>query len=83
MQRRHSNILTSRLEEVLHRGVTHILWEEIYTWYDAERIAIGTWRDIVERWEEVSDEKKHGALRKIEGAGGIFLVREKSLQALI
>lgn len=89
MNKFHANTLTGRLEEVVDRGVAHILWGELYRWYGAERIAIGTWRDLSERWTEVigaedaDDNEEYGPLRKIEGAGGIFLIAQRQAKPLL
>lgn len=81
MQKRHDNLLTARLEIIVHAGVAHVLWGELYTWYDVEKIAARTYRDLNQRWEEIT-EGSEGRLMKIEGSGGIFLTSEKKVQPL-
>jgi hypothetical protein len=84
MNKTHASWMTVRLEEVVDRGVAHILWGELYRWYDTPRITINVWRDIVERWEEVADDEnrkdneKLGELRYIEGGGGIHLIAKNT-----
>jgi hypothetical protein len=85
----HANRLTARLEKVVDRGMTHILWSELYRWYEAQRITVNVWRDIAERWEDVADDgnrqdgAKLGGLSSIEGAGGVFLVATNKVEAIV
>lgn len=72
MQKNHDNLLTARLEQAQHAGVAHVLWNELYTWYDVQKIAARTYRDLSNRWDELTD-GDDGKLMKVEGAGGIFL----------
>ena len=81
MQKRHDDILSARLEQVVHAGVAHILWNELYTWYETQKIAARTWRDLSQRWDEIS-EGDEGRLMKVEGSGGIFLISEESIAAI-
>ena len=82
MDRRHDDILTTRLEAILNTGITFIAWSEIYRWYDVQKIAAGTWRDIRSRWQEIS-RGKYGLLKQIDlpNAGGIYLIADKHLKA--
>jgi len=73
MQRHHSDILTSRLETVMDEGCAHVLFSELYRWYGMRKLAARTWRDLEERWQEISDGES-GSLHKIKGAGGLFLL---------
>lgn len=81
MQKRHDEILTSRLEEVLNAGVAHILWDELYRWYEAKKLAINTYRDLLSRWQELTDGKM-GDLKYVEGRGGIFLLAETNIDSI-
>jgi len=71
----HQNILTARLEDAYLNGCSHISFSELYHWYDVQKIAAGTWRDLQNRWEEIT-EGEHGRLMKIEGRGGIYIFGE-------
>jgi hypothetical protein len=73
MERRHDEILTARLEDVLLNGCAHITWDELYHWYGVQKIAAGTMRDLKTRWEEVTKGRKTGSLKMVEGRGGMFL----------
>lgn len=85
MEKRHQDALTLRLEEVMNKGVTHVLDAELYLWYGVQRMAVRTWRDINTRWAELTEgnEEYYGKLMKIEGAGGKFLVAGNSVVPLI
>lgn len=54
MEKRHDDLLTSRLEEIYTKGVTYISWNELYLWYDVQAIAARTYRDLVNRWDDLS-----------------------------
>jgi len=82
MLKRHDNLLTSRLESVLTAGCVHILWDELYLWYEAQRITIATHRDIEARWQELTD-NRFGHLMKIDGRGGLFLTASKNTRPLV
>ncbi len=82
MIKRHDNTLTSRLENIAVAGCAHILWAELYLWYDAQRITIAIYRDLEARWQEISGGNQ-GALMKAEGSGGIFLVAEKNTSLVV
>jgi len=81
MLKRHAETLRNRLERVLDAGCAHILWSELYRWYEVKKIAAGTYRDISERWQEVS-ESEQGDLKTVEGQGGIYLFAEKAIKTL-
>jgi hypothetical protein len=73
MERRHDELLTARLEDAMLNGCSHITWNELYQWYDVQKIAAGTMRDLKRRWEEVTEGRKAGQLKMVEGRGGIFV----------
>ena len=75
------NTLTDRLERILDAGCVHILWNELYRWYEVKKIAAGTYRDLTQRWQEVS-EGKYGHLQMVEAGGGIYLFASKALEPL-
>lgn len=82
MEKRHDDIINARLETVLTAGVAHVLWSELYLWYDVQKIAARTVRDLIERWEELS-RGEHGRLMQISGSGGIFLVAERNINPVV
>jgi len=79
MEKRHQDLLTTRLEDAAKNGCSHVTWNELYHWYGVQRLAAGTWRDIVNRWAEIT-EGNFGGLMVVEGRGGYFLLGEKALQ---
>ena len=50
MEKRHNDTLTDRFEHILNAGCVHILWSELYRWYEVKKIAAGTYRDLTQRW---------------------------------
>ena len=72
MEKRHQDSLTNRLEDAWLNGVSHVTWEELYLWYDTQKIAARTYRDLQNRWWDLTD-GKGASLTKIEGRGGIFV----------
>lgn len=56
MQKRHDDILTSRLEEIYTNGAAYISWNELYLWYGVQAIAARTYRDLSTRWDDISTE---------------------------
>lgn len=81
MDRRHDNTLTDRLEDAYLNGCSHITWAELYHWYGVKKIAAGTWRDLTQRWEELT-EGEAGQLMRIRGRDGIFVFGEKNAKAI-
>lgn len=55
MLTRHSNELNIRLERAMDIGCAEITSYELLRWYSQERVTVGIWRDIAERWEELQD----------------------------
>jgi hypothetical protein len=76
MEKRHQDSLTNRLEDALLNGCSHISWAELYQWYDVQKIAARTYRDLEVRWQDLT-EGNAGRLMKIEGRGGIYIYGEK------
>jgi hypothetical protein len=58
MLKRHEDQLWARLDELYANGTTYISWNELYHWYNVQRIAKGPWRDIMARWERLLEEKE-------------------------
>jgi hypothetical protein len=57
MQKRHDDELTNRLEKILTDGCTYVSWNELYLWYGVQKLAVGTYRDLAMRWDEISQGK--------------------------
>lgn len=77
MDKRHQDSLTSRLEDAYCNGCSHISWSELYHWYDVQKIAARTYRDLENRWQALTDGQR-GRLMKVEGRGGIFVFGDSS-----
>jgi len=77
MDKRHQDSLTNRLEDAFLNGCSHITWTELYQWYDVQKIAARTYRDLETRWQDITDDGV-GRLMKVEGRGGIFVFGENS-----
>jgi len=74
MQTRHVNSLMEVLEDVRDVGFSEIRKSALRAWYSRERITKPVWRDIQEKWEEVSDDplfigELEGSYALIIGAG--------------
>ncbi len=64
MTLRHQQLLTTRLEDAYLHGCSRITGNELRYWYDVDRIGKATWRDLAERWDNLT-EGKNGNLMKI------------------
>lgn len=73
MERRHEEELIARLERAYLDGYSFVSWSELYYWYDVQKIASKTWRDLHEKWNEVVGDEKNQLLT-LEGRGGLHLV---------
>lgn len=58
MERRHEDELTKRLEQILTDGCTYISWNELYHWYGMQKLAAGTYRDLSQRWDDLTKTTK-------------------------
>lgn len=54
MERRHEDLLRTRLEEVISHGYTTLLWSELYLWFQKKRLTKNDYQEVVRIWEEVS-----------------------------
>jgi hypothetical protein len=50
---RHSAELLSRLETVAIDGCVIVSWGQLLMWYGQERVTVGIWRDLLDKWQEV------------------------------
>jgi hypothetical protein len=58
MLKRHEEQVWARLDQLYASGTTLIGWNELYHWYNIQRIAKAPWRDIRNRWEQLLEEKQ-------------------------
>jgi hypothetical protein len=84
MQKAYNELLTARLETVLDSGAALILWNELYRWYEMRKIAVGTWRDLNERWQEMKTVRgaASGKLMCVEGPGGLWVFSDNTLNSV-
>jgi len=52
MQKRFEHELEFRLDEVADKGAVTVTNQELYRWFERERITRGVWEDIEGRWEK-------------------------------
>ena len=81
MLKRHREILETRLEGIKTHGWAHITWNEIYLWYNAERIATKTYKDILATYRDVI-EKDDATLLLTEVVGGFLLTKPTATSTL-
>ncbi len=82
MERRHDELLTTRLEDAMLNGCSHITWNELYHWYGMHKLAAGTYRDLKRRWEEVTDGRKAGTLKMVRGREGMFIFDASKVESI-
>lgn len=81
MLKRHRESLETRLEQIKTHGWAHIAWNEIYLWYNAERIAVKTYKDILSTYRDVVDDDE-AALLLTAVAGGFLLTKPTATSTL-
>jgi hypothetical protein len=53
MERHHEAQLHQALDQLYIEGVTCIRWDQIYLWFNADRLSKGAYRELIRRWEEL------------------------------
>lgn len=81
MERRYEELLTARLEDAALHGCSHITLNELRSWYGVGKLAARTWRDLCERWQEVTN-RKEGQLMGVSGRDGWFIFGQKNAKPL-
>ena len=76
---RHANELLSRLEDVVNVGCSVVSRNLLLRWYGHERLTVGIWRDIEEKWHEVLEQVSTSPNKKIplfagEGDGTVTFI---------
>jgi hypothetical protein len=56
MEKRFADALEFRLDEVEDRRFAEVTWDELLRWYDRQRVTKAVWQDIMERWEERTED---------------------------
>jgi hypothetical protein len=79
-QRHHEYQLQNRLDELYLTGHCHITWNELYHWFNLDKIAKAPYRKINEMWTELCE--RHGLapveITTRQSTGGVRLFREPS-----
>jgi hypothetical protein len=57
MLKRHEDQVWARLDALYANGTTFITWNELYHWYNVERISKTPWRDLKARWDALLEER--------------------------
>ena len=76
MERRHDELLTTRLEDAMLNGCSHITWNELYHWYGMRKLAAGTYRDLKRRWRTSPVGAKQVSLEWLRGGAGYSFTME-------
>jgi hypothetical protein len=74
MRKEHDYELTRRLEKIITDGCVFVSWNELYLWYGMQKLAAGTYRDLANRWSEISE----GYLVGEEPLGDLHFVQSPS-----
>lgn len=61
--------------------VPHITYSELCHWYGVQKLMAGTWRDLQNRWEDLTDGEK-GPLMKINGNDRIYIFGKDTAQVV-
>ncbi|MGO6755899.1 hypothetical protein ELH42_29855 (plasmid) [Rhizobium ruizarguesonis] len=65
--------MLNRLTKVKTHGTVEIFKEELKFWYDVQRVTVGVWRDIDDRWRSL-EPKKTNKLLLAETASSWILI---------
>ena len=53
MEKRHEMDLDRALERLALQGAVSIPWDELYFWFNADRLGKTAYREIIRRWEDL------------------------------
>jgi len=53
MLKRHEADLERALDRLGLQGAISIPWDELYIWFNADRLTKSTYKEIIRRWEEL------------------------------
>lgn len=82
MDKRHDDILTTRLETVVHNGMVFIGVNELRAWYGLKRLGSRCWKDLAARWNDVKGEDG-GELMKIRKLGGFYFFDSNTVKSVM
>lgn len=52
METHHESSLSNALDNLYLNGAVSIPLDDLYLWYNVERLGKGAWRDIIRRWKD-------------------------------
>jgi hypothetical protein len=80
MIKRHQDQLWARLDDLYANGTTFISFQEIYHWYNIQRIAKAPWRDMKAKWESLLEDKgerySDPKVAYLEGGVSLFFAKK-------
>ena len=53
MEKRHEADLERALDRLALQGAVSIPWDEVYLWFNADRLNTKAFRELIRRWEEL------------------------------
>lgn len=56
MHKRHEADLERALDRLMLQGAVSIPWDELYIWFNAERLSKAMYKEIIEHWKELCTE---------------------------
>lgn len=56
MERRHEIELKRTLDRLALQGAISIPWDELYIWFNADRLGKAMYKEIIKQWEELCTE---------------------------
>lgn len=59
MRRDHEARLSAALDQLYLQGFTPILRQDLYLWYNADRLSKSVYRDITDRWKVICEGYGH------------------------
>ena len=77
MEKRHDDLLTTRIEEVTAKGWSFIAWWEAYLWTGQKKLGKNFWRDLKRRFDERN--KANTELYIYQNGEGVLLIHGTEL----
>lgn len=61
MESHHEAQLNSAIDQLYLEGATTIRWDQMYLWFDADRLGKTAYREIIKRWEQFCSKQGYSA----------------------
>jgi hypothetical protein len=81
MLRRHADILMHRIETLADKGFVFVEFRELTRWYDMARVTKSIWRDLKERFDEVTPDADT-ELYIYQTINGVLLIHSDGLKKI-